>query len=216
MECLAGIPGMVGGSPIQNIGAYGQEVSSVISGLRALDLHAPRLDAAAFQELPASQLGFAYRSSVFNTTQKNRFLITRVDFELDPAMQPNLVYADLAPASRHPLPRLWQVAQSVREIRAAKGMYLDPASPSPDHRSAGSFFKNPVVAATLVAAIARTQAIAESAVPRWPTPSGQVKLPAAWLIEQAGFPKGFASRSGRHLQPPYPGADQPDRQRLLH
>jgi UDP-N-acetylmuramate dehydrogenase len=191
MECLAGIPGLVGGSPIQNIGAYGQEVSSVISGVRALDLHASHLDSMAFQELPASQLGFAYRSSVFNTTQKNRFLITRVDFALDPAMQPNLAYADLAPL-RGTAPTPLMVAKAVRKIRAAKGMYLDPASPSPDHRSAGSFFKNPVVAATHRAFIARAQGIAEAEVPHWPTPSGQVKLPAAWLIEQAGFPKGFA------------------------
>ena len=201
LECLAGIPGLIGGSPIQNIGAYGQEVSSTITSLRALDLTAPCLDKSAFFEMPAADLAFAYRTSLFNTTQRNRYIITRVDFKFDPATQPNLSYADLAPL-RGTNPTPLQVAEAVRQIRALKGMYLDPAHPSPDHRSAGSFFKNPVVPAPILTHIAQTQAVAETKIPHWPTSTGEVKLPAAWLIEQAGFPKGFSlgpvSISSRH------------------
>ncbi len=191
LECLAGIPGLVGGSPIQNIGAYGQEVSSTITSLRALDLTAPCLDMSAFFEMPSVDLAFAYRTSLFNTTHRNRYIITRVDFRFDPATQPNLSYADLAPL-RGTNPTPLQVAEAVRQIRAIKGMYLDPANPSPDHRSAGSFFKNPVVPAPILTQIAQSQAVAEAKIPHWPTSTGEVKLPAAWLIEQAGFPKGFS------------------------
>ena len=185
VECLAGIPGLLGGSPIQNIGAYGQEVSTTITSVRALDL-----TTHTFTELPAAACHFAYRSSLFNTTQKNRYLVTRVDFTFDPHLQPNLTYADLAPL-RGTNPTSSQVAQAVRQIRGTKGMYLDP-TPSPDHRSAGSFFKNPLVPASALQHIARTQSIPEARIPHWPTSSGEVKLPAAWLIEQAGFPRGFS------------------------
>ncbi len=191
LECLAGIPGLVGGSPVQNIGAYGQEVSQTIIRVRALDLSAPRLDASAFLEIPAAHLAFAYRTSIFNTTRKNRCLITRVDFALDPKAQSNLSYADLAPL-RGTSPTPLQVAVAVRQIRAAKGMYLDPAHPSPDHRSAGSFFKNPVVSPGILPPIAQSLGLPLDKVPHWPAANGQLKLPAAWLIEQAGFPKGFA------------------------
>ena len=191
LECLAGIPGLVGGSPVQNIGAYGQEVSQTIASVRALDLSAARLDEAAFAEMRASQLGFAYRTSIFNGTQRNRYIITRVDFALDPGAEPNLSYADLAPL-RGTNPSPLEVAAAVRRIRAKKGMYLDPAAPSPDHRSVGSFFKNPVVPSEALAHIAQSLALPAEKVPHWPAASGQIKLPAAWLIEQAGFPRGFS------------------------
>jgi UDP-N-acetylmuramate dehydrogenase len=197
LECLAGIPGLVGASPVQNIGAYGQEVSQTIASVRALDLSASRLDDFAFMEMPAWQLGFRYRSSIFNTIHRHRYIVTRVDFKLEPGKQPTLSYADLAPL-RGTNPTPLEVAVAVRRIRAAKGMYLDPADPSPDHRSAGSFFKNPVVPQATLTHIAQTLALAEDKIPHWPVESAsesesrQLKLPAAWLIEQAGFPKGFS------------------------
>ena len=188
LECLAGIPGLVGGSPIQNIGAYGQEVSQTIASVRALDR-----TTGLFTDIPAAQCAFAYRASLFNTTARNRYIVTRVDFRLDPSARPNLSYADLkkhfAPSAT---PTPLEVAAAVRQIRATKGMYLDPATPDdPDHRSAGSFFKNPIVSPTALAPIAAALGIPRDKIPHWPTPTGQVKLPAAWLIEQAGFPKGF-------------------------
>ena len=187
VECLAGIPGLVGASPIQNIGASGQEVATTISSLRALDLHSPRLDEHAFVELPAAQCQFAYRSSIFNSGERNRYIITRVDFAFDPAAKPNLSYADLAPL-RGTDPTPLHVYHAVRAIRDRKGMVIHSNHPHPDTRSAGSFFKNPVVAASIFAAIA---ASSPNPIPHWPTTSGEVKLAAAWLIEQAGFRKGF-------------------------
>ncbi len=189
LECLAGIPGLVGGSPIQNIGAYGQEVSQTIANVRALDR-----TTGLFTDIPAAQCGFAYRTSIFNTTQKNRYIVTRVDFALDPTAHPNLSYADLKNhfgPSATPTPL--EVAAAVRQIRATKGMYLDPANPDdPNTRSAGSFFKNPIVPPTALTRIAENLSIQADKIPHWPTPTGELKLPAAWLIEQAGFPKGFS------------------------
>jgi UDP-N-acetylmuramate dehydrogenase len=187
MECLAGIPGLVGGAPIQNIGAYGQEVSQTIASVRALDLQT-----LAFISLSKEDCGFAYRTSIFNSTHRNHYIVTQVSFRLDPAARANLTYADLrkhfGPESQ---PTPLEVYEAVRKIRAAKGMLIDPAHPSPDTRSAGSFFKNPIVPARKLAHIAQILGIPEAEIPHWPAGPGQIKLPAAWLIERAGFPKGF-------------------------
>ncbi len=187
MECLAGIPGLVGGSPIQNIGAYGQEVSQTIHSVRALDLHTLN-----FVELSRQDCSFAYRSSIFNSTQRNRYIVARVTFRLDAAARPKLSYADLLrhfgpEASPTPL----EVYEAVRRIRAAKGMLIDPANPSPDSRSAGSFFKNPIVDEHAYRHALQFLAQGEAQVPHWRLPSGAIKLAAAWLIERTGFPKGF-------------------------
>ncbi len=192
MECLAGIPGLVGGSPIQNIGAYGQEVSQTIASVRALDL-----ESLAFVELSREECGFAYRTSIFNSTHRNRYIVTQVRFRLDPGAEPNLTYADLrkhfGPEAR---PTPLEVYEAVREIRTAKGMLIDPAHPSPDTRSAGSFFKNPIISASRLIQITEVLGIPESEVPHWPAGDGKIKLPAAWLIERAGFPKGFTQSPG--------------------
>ena len=184
MECLAGIPGLVGGAPIQNIGAYGQEVSQTIASVRALDL-----ESMSFVELSNADCGFAYRTSIFNSTQRNRYIVTQVTFRLDRDAKPNLSYADLrryfaADAQPSPL----EVYAAVHQIRAGKGMLIDPAHPSPDTRSAGSFFKNPIVSPATFAALGPPP----GDIPHWPQPSGELKLAAAWLIEHAGFGKGFA------------------------
>jgi len=190
VECLAGIPGTAGGTPVQNVGAYGQEVSSVIDRVRAFDL-----GGRAFVELSAAECGFSYRRSRFNSADTGRFIVTRVHYRLTPDGAPTLRYPDLqrAIAATHPAgatPTLAEVAAAVRRIRRSKGMLIVPGDP--DCRSAGSFFKNPVVSEEHFQRIA-TRTGAEP--PHFPAGQGSegkgaMKIPAAWLIEQAGFPKG--------------------------
>jgi UDP-N-acetylmuramate dehydrogenase len=201
IECLAGIPGTVGGTPVQNVGAYGQEVASVIARVRAYDL----ID-RAFVEFANAECGFSYRRSRFNTADRGRYIVTRVDFELTHNGAPTLRYADLQKAfsdraPEAPPPTLVEVAAAVRRVRQSKGMLL--VEGDPDCRSAGSFFKNPVV---FEAQLAQIAAVAGQPPPRFPAgpeaEPGQVKVPAAWLIEQAGFSKGYklgaAAISSKH------------------
>ncbi len=186
VECLAGIPGLVGGSPIQNIGAYGQEVATTIRSVTALDL-----DTLSFVTLDRNACRFGYRTSIFNSTHRGRYVVTAVEFEFDLAAKSNLTYADLArhfADAAHP-PTPLETYHSVRAIRARKGMLL--VEGDPDARSAGSFFKNPVVPLAIVAQIAVTLNIAPTEIPHWPTGEATVKLPAALLVERAGFHKGF-------------------------
>jgi UDP-N-acetylmuramate dehydrogenase len=190
VECLAGIPGLVGGGPIQNIGAYGQEIANTIHTVTALDL-----DSLNYVELDREACRFAYRSSLFNTTHRNRYIVTCVTFQFDLAAKPNLTYADLTRhfAATDAPPSPLEIYHAVRAIRARKGMLL--VEGDPDAHSAGSFFKNPVVQDTALARIAATLDIAHTEIPNWPAGEGRVKLPAAWLVERAGFHKGF--RMGR-------------------
>jgi len=201
IECLAGIPGTVGGTPVQNVGAYGQEVAETVVGVRALDLRSRE-----FVWMPVEECGFAYRQSLFNTTERGRYVVTQVEYSLTPGGAATLTYADL---KKHfegwdRVPSLREVAGAVREIRRTKGMFL--VEGDPDCRSAGSFFKNPVVDLGVLAAIEASMPEASMpagvAVPRYPAGDGKVKLAAAWLLEQAGFGKGFgkgrAGISSRH------------------
>jgi UDP-N-acetylmuramate dehydrogenase len=187
VECLAGIPGSVGGTPVQNVGAYGQEVAETIVSVRALDQ-----TTGEFVTLSNAECHFRYRESRFNKDEPGRFVVTGVRFQLRPGGRPNLRYADLQNrfAGQSAEPTLHEVAAVVREIRRAKGMLI--VAGDPDCRSAGSFFKNPIVPQTLVAGIADAAAVAVGDVPHWPAGEGRVKLPAAWLLERAGFVKGFA------------------------
>ncbi|GAB1824428.1 UDP-N-acetylmuramate dehydrogenase [Herbidospora sp. RD11066] len=184
IECLSGIPGLVGSTPIQNVGAYGQDVSQTIVAVRVYDrLMGETLD------LPAEQCGFAYRDSAFKHSL-DRFVVLSVTYSLktDGLSQP-VAYAELAknlgvaPGERVPLA---QARAKVLELRRGKGMVLDPDDP--DTISAGSFFTNPILGK------AQADALEELApgYPRWPADDGAVKVPAAWLIEQAGFHKGYA------------------------
>ena len=192
VECLAGIPGTVGGTPVQNVGAYGQEVASAIERVRAFDLKQE-----AFVEFAASECEFTYRRSRFNTVDRGRYIVTRVDYRLTPGGAPTLRYAELQRAILEGRPEgaeasLAEVAAVVRRVRQAKGMLL--VEGDPDCRSAGSFFKNPVVSEEQVRRIAECS---EKEPPRFPAGTGaenlgRVKVPAAWLIEQAGFAKGYA------------------------
>jgi len=182
VECLAGIPGTAGATPVQNVGAYGQEVSETITAVRAYDTEQER-----FVTLTAAECGFAYRRSIFNTKKRGRYVVTAVSYALRPHAAPRLTYADLQrrfPAGSQP--SLAEVSTAVREIRHGKGMLLVPGEP--DCHSAGSFFKNPVVDGAHYERIAAKSAVP---VPFYPAEEGRVKLPAAWLVEQAGFGKGY-------------------------
>jgi UDP-N-acetylmuramate dehydrogenase len=188
LECLAGIPGTVGGTPVQNVGAYGQEVANTIARVRAFDLAT-----SSFVEFTTEECGFAYRRSRFNTVDCGRFIVTRVDYRLTSGGSPSLRYAELQRffAGKSSL-SLAEVADQVRKIRQGKGMLL--VEGDIDCHSAGSFFKNPIVSAEWLTEIALA---AGKEPPQFPAGSGpqnagKVKVPAAWLIEQAGYSKGYA------------------------
>lgn len=185
IECLAGIPGTVGGTPVQNVGAYGQEVAETIASVRALDL-----ETTTFVTLEKAACGFAYRRSIFNTTHRGRYIVTAVTFRFDPARRPRLTYADLTRHFGQSQPTPLEVYHAVREIRHSKGMLI--VEGEPDSRSAGSFFKNPVVTPEVFRHVVSVVALSEDQIPHWPTEGGRIKLAAAWLLERAGFVKGYA------------------------
>ncbi|HEX8250729.1 MAG TPA: UDP-N-acetylmuramate dehydrogenase [Pyrinomonadaceae bacterium] len=196
IECLSGIPGLVGGTPVQNVGAYGQEVSETIVAVRVFDRKNNRLI-----ELTRAECGFAYRASIFNTTKKNRYIVLRVTYALKYNGAPKIVYRDLQNFFGEKKPGLNETREAVLKIRAEKSMVIDAADPN--SRSAGSFFKNPVVASKKFSEIAgRAKALGIEEVPKFPVDADNVKIPAAWLIEKSGFHKGFrrgnAGLSTRH------------------
>jgi len=186
LECLSGIPGTVGGTPVQNIGAYGQEVAETIRDVRALDLHSMEI-----RTLSNAECGFAYRSSLFNTTERGRYIILEVSFALREGAAPSIRYADLEKffAGHSGQPSLAEVRAAVREIRHRKAMLIVPGDE--DARSAGSFFKNPVVAQALFEELATRVESRGLQLPSYSAADGFRKLPAAWLVEHAGFPKGY-------------------------
>lgn len=190
IECLSGIPGTVGGTPVQNVGAYGQEVSETITRVRALELATGQV-----LDLSNSDCGFSYRSSIFNTARRDQYVVLEVSYRLHRNGGPKIEYADLKnffAATNVEKPTLQQVRDAVRSIRQSKAMLLVPGDE--DCRSAGSFFKNPLVSeaeATRVEALAQKLA-PDKKLPRYPAPDGQVKLAAAWLVEQSGFSKGYS------------------------
>ena len=175
VECLSGIPGSAGATPIQNVGAYGQEVAQTIVAVHAYDRAADTV-----RTMTPDECRFAYRSSIFK--HNDRWLVLEVDFRL--ATRPDsapIGYAELArqlgvePGARVPLDRC---RETVLKVRAGKGMVLDPDDR--DTWSVGSFFTNPVL-----------PGLPDEGMPHWPAGNGTVKVPAAWLIEQAGFSRGF-------------------------
>jgi UDP-N-acetylmuramate dehydrogenase len=181
---------------VQNVGAFGQEVSATIDRVRTFDLQTH-----AFVEFSAAECAFAYRHSRFNTADRGRYAVTRVDYRLRMHGTATLKYADLQKAfASNPTPSLREVAETVRRIRQSKGMLI--VEGDPDCHSAGSFFKNPIVSPEQAAAVT---AAASSEPPHFPAGPGNeacVKLPAAWLIEKAGFAKGYtlgpAAISSKH------------------
>jgi len=190
IECLAGIPGDAGGTPVQNVGAYGQEVAETIVQVRAFDL-----ESRAFVDLDHEACRFGYRRSLFNMDARGRHIVTAVRYKLRPGGEPALRYADVrrhfaAQIERGEKPTLRQVYDGVRSIREQKGMLAGQGGA--DGRSAGSFFKNPVVPSATLPQIALSAGRRTDEVPQYPAGEGMVKLPAAWLVEQSGFHKGLA------------------------
>jgi UDP-N-acetylmuramate dehydrogenase len=184
LECLSGIPGLVGATPMQNVGAYGQEVSDTVVAVRALDTSSG--DAVT---LSPAQCGFGYRDSAFKSREPGRYVVLAVTYRLRPGGAPTLGYADVArdvAARALTAPTLSDVRTSVLAIRRTKSMVLIPGDPN--RRSCGSFFTNPVV--TREAAERVAERAGERNLPRWPQGDGGVKLSAAWLIERAGFRRG--------------------------
>lgn len=189
IECLSGIPGFVGGTPVQNVGAYGQEVSETIVNVRVFDRKTKET-----LELTNADCKFAYRASIFNTTEKNRFIVLAVTFALKAGGEPKVTYKDLQQFFGENKPALMKVRQAVLQIRRAKSMVID--ADDPNSRSVGSFFKNPVVNAEKFNAIekfARERQLisADEHIPKFTMDGENVKIPAAWLIEKSGFHKGF-------------------------
>lgn len=184
VECLAGIPGTVGGTPIQNVGAYGQEVADTIVKVRAYDRTTNQ-----FVDMAKEECSFSYRRSMFNSTARDRYIVSRVDYLLRPGAPARIAYADLQRrfSGENIAPSLEQVAEVVREIRHGKGMLF--VEGEQDCRSAGSFFKNPVISDSHFEELQRKEGVD---VPHYPAGDGKVKVPAAWLMERAGFTKGYA------------------------
>lgn len=182
----SGIPGTVGGTPVQNVGAYGQEVAETITSVRAVEIKTgePR-------EFAKEDCAFAYRTSRFNTYDKNRYVIVRVTYALTPGGEPKLEYADLRQhfAEQDERPSLRDVREAIEQIRRSKAMLI--VEGDEDARSAGSFFKNPVMDISLYEHIASSVAGRGLTPPKYPAGLGKVKVPAAWLLEQSGMHKGF-------------------------
>ena len=185
-ECLSGIPGLVGATPMQNVGAYGQDVSETVILVRALDTSTRRIQAFENRECR-----FGYRDSLFRSDEPGRYIILSVAYRLRPGGSPTVRYADVEndmAARGVERPSLGDVRASVLTIRRSKSMVLDASDAN--GRSCGSFFTNPIIPdAELAAVEARA---GDRAMPRWPVPGGQVKLSAAWLIERAGYTRGRA------------------------
>lgn len=187
LECLSGIPGLVGATPIQNVGAYGQEVADTIQHVRAL-----RRDGGEVVELDPKECEFGYRDSFFKRNPK-RWVVLGVSFQLKPGGAPTLRYAELertVGASSD----LGSVRTAVLGLRARKSMVIAPNDPN--RRSVGSFFLNPVVSnadANRIVQLAVDAGLVRSPeeVPRFPARAGESKLSAGWLIEQAGYSKGL-------------------------
>jgi len=192
VECLSGIPGTVGGTPIQNVGAYGQEIAETLVSVDCLDR--ATLERRTFT---ARDCAFGYRDSRFKRADRGRYVVLEVTLRLARDRQPRIRYPELeravtglggcdaVPASEAAA----LVRQAVLSLRRSKSMVLDPADPNT--RSAGSFFTNPVVSAAGFADLAKRW----KDIPSFPADGG-VKVPAAWLVEHAGYPKGYRSSGG--------------------
>jgi UDP-N-acetylmuramate dehydrogenase len=187
VECLSGIPGSVGGTPVQNVGAYGQEVSETITTVTALDLQTGQEE-----EFEKEDCQFGYRTSVFNTNARGRYVILRVTFALLHDGEPRIAYGELQKhfAGLGRKPTVADVREAVLEIRARKAMLIRPGDE--DSKSAGSFFKNPVLSAVEFEILQQKAAARGLEIPGYPALAAQRKVPAAWLVENSGFSKGYS------------------------
>jgi UDP-N-acetylmuramate dehydrogenase len=199
LECLSGIPGLAGATPIQNVGAYGQEVAETVTQVRTYDRVTGQI-----RIFPNEQCGFGYRTSMFKRDDAGRHVVLSVTFRLaGQALSGPLRYAELAQVLGVGIgdqAASTDVRSAVMELRRGKGMVIDAADP--DTRSAGSFFVNPVLDGAALAAVeaaARARCGADTRVPRFDAGGGLVKVPAAWLIERAGFGKGYSLGGGARI-----------------
>jgi UDP-N-acetylmuramate dehydrogenase len=190
IECLSGIPGRVGATPIQNVGAYGQEVSETITAVRVFDPETGRS-----REVAAAECEFAYRDSAFKRAGHplHRAIVTAVSFALRPGGAPKVAYAELQRAIGDAGTTLAKVRETVIGLRRAKSMVID--SSDENRRSAGSFFTNVLLSrddadALYARSVAAGLAARAEDVPRFDGGANRVKIPSAWLIERAGFAKG--------------------------
>jgi UDP-N-acetylmuramate dehydrogenase len=188
IECLSGIPGSVGGTPVQNVGAYGQEVAETIESVLALDLKDGQV-----HELCNEACSFQYRTSIFNTSERGRYIILRVTYALTPGGEPAILYADLKKyfAGWSTKPSLADTREAVRQIRASKAMLITPGDE--DCRSAGSFFKNPVLSDEQYKELSQRATAKGLQIPSYPALQAQRKISAAWLVEHSGFSKGYGN-----------------------
>jgi UDP-N-acetylmuramate dehydrogenase len=184
VECLSGIPGTVGAAPVQNVGAYGQEVSETIFRIEVLDTVTGETE-----WLDKPHCEFGYRSSIFNGRERGRYIILRVTFALTPGGPARIAYADLKRHFGSRVPSLAETTEAVRRIRLDKGMLL--VKGAEDCRSAGSFFKNPVLNPDEYAEVERRAYELGLSIPCYPVLASQYKIPAGWLVEQSGFHKGY-------------------------
>jgi UDP-N-acetylmuramate dehydrogenase len=184
IECLSGIPGLVGATPIQNVGAYGQEVAETIRAVRVLERGTWRT-----RELGPADCGFGYRDSAFKR-DPGRFVVLAVTFALRPGAAPALRYRELAESlAARPAPTLGEARAAVLALRAGKSMLVTAGDPN--RRSVGSFFMNPILDAREADAVAARAGHDGGRMPRWPAGDGRSKLSAGWLIERAGVAKGL-------------------------
>jgi UDP-N-acetylmuramate dehydrogenase len=190
LECLSGIPGSVGASPVQNIGAYGEEVGNTIESVLVMDLKDGQL-----RELGKEDCAFSYRTSIFNTTERGRYIILQVNYLLKHGGEAYIAYADLKKyfAGWNKKPTLANTRDAVRKIRAGKGMLIVPGDE--DCRSAGSFFKNPILSADEYERLTALAAAKNLQIPSYPALATQKKISAAWLVEHSGFSKGYGNGS---------------------
>jgi UDP-N-acetylmuramate dehydrogenase len=199
LECLSGIPGLAGATPIQNVGAYGQEVAETITSVRTYDRVTGQVSI-----IPNERCGFGYRTSVFKRDDARRHVVLSVTFRLAvQSVSAPVRYAELASALGVELGdqvASRKVRSAVMDLRRGKGMVIDAADP--DTRSAGSFFVNPVLDGATLAAVeaaARAKCGDGTRVPRFDAGDGLVKVPAAWLIERAGFGRGYGLGDGARI-----------------
>ena len=179
VECLSGIPGFVGGTPVQNVGAYGQEIAETIVSVRCFDRTQKKI-----VTLTNTECGFTYRTSIFNSTKRDRYVVLSVTFALEKGGTAKIVYKDLIERFGERQQSLAEVRDAVLQIRRSKSMVIDRNDPN--SQSAGSFFKNPIISKEKLMELR----IGYEGIPSFEFGSS-VKIPAAWLIENAGFGKGF-------------------------
>ena len=196
IECLSGIPGTAGATPVQNVGAYGQEIAETLVSVACLDR--ANLERRQFR---ADECRFAYRQSRFKREDRDRYIIVEVTLRLRKQARPLLRYAELAEEVRRTAPidalapaaALGTVRDAVLALRRRKSMVLTVGDPNA--RSVGSFFLNPILGPGALEALRRRLGTMDGPVPTFPADGaggvGGVKVPAAWLVERAGFAKGY-------------------------